>query len=505
LPRISLSNNSPNPAGALYRRLAYLRWHDQLKRLDFISVTGTQEKIVVGLSFIAAFAVSSVVAIHFVLTGFSPYDDEGYLLISLQSFLSGGPLYREVFTQYGPFYYQALRPLFAIPGFAPDNDTGHIITILFWSVSSLILGVATYRITRRPTYGIAAQLLSFTSLHVIAVAPMHPGGMISLLLAGLVLIVATIDDNSAPFRFAAAGAVVGALILVKINIGLLAFSAFVLTMAFCVGPLGRHVLAKILVGALFVSAPSILMARQLGIASVQIYAAHVTIAAVCCVVMWGMQSRRDRGSLEGLSFFAGVIVALIVVLVETALQGSSAFDILDGVLLAPLRHPAIYSYFLRLDPHLIYFDLVSLAAVLIYALRGKLFRTDSPYMSPAQAIAGGFVVVVGLAQALFVCLWIVSAHGIPAGFRVDSVPFPFGGNPFSMLAFAWLAMLPTRKDDHKYQFAKALIVSLAVAQSLHAYPVAGSQVGWSTFLLAVDHRQWHEVAQASCRWEVSVD
>jgi hypothetical protein len=68
---------------------------------------------------------------------------------------------------------------------------------------------------------------------------------------------------------------------------------------------------------------------------------------------------------------------------------------------------------------------------------------------------------------------------------VDSVSFPFGGNPFSMLAFAWLAMLPTREDDRKYQFAKALIVSLAVAQALHAYPVAGSQVGWSTFLLAV--------------------
>jgi hypothetical protein len=66
------------------------------KAIGFLSVTGTQEKIVVGLSFIAALAVSSVVAIHFVLTGFSPYDDEGYLLISLQSFLSGGPLYRGV-------------------------------------------------------------------------------------------------------------------------------------------------------------------------------------------------------------------------------------------------------------------------------------------------------------------------------------------------------------------------------------------------------------------------
>ena len=37
-------------------------------------------------------------------TGFSAYDDEGYMLTALKSYVNHGHLYDQVFTQYGPFY-----------------------------------------------------------------------------------------------------------------------------------------------------------------------------------------------------------------------------------------------------------------------------------------------------------------------------------------------------------------------------------------------------------------
>ena len=39
---------------------------------------------------------------------FGAFDDEGYVMISLSSFVKGHALYDDVFTQYGPFFYALL-------------------------------------------------------------------------------------------------------------------------------------------------------------------------------------------------------------------------------------------------------------------------------------------------------------------------------------------------------------------------------------------------------------
>ena len=47
-------------------------------------------------------------------SAFMFYDDEGYVLISLQNFAEHGGLYHEVFTQYGPFPFVAYGVLHAL-------------------------------------------------------------------------------------------------------------------------------------------------------------------------------------------------------------------------------------------------------------------------------------------------------------------------------------------------------------------------------------------------------
>ena len=41
----------------------------------------------------------------FLATRFAPYDDEGYVLLSVREFLARGALHDEVCSSYGPAYY----------------------------------------------------------------------------------------------------------------------------------------------------------------------------------------------------------------------------------------------------------------------------------------------------------------------------------------------------------------------------------------------------------------
>ena len=60
-----------------------------------------REKLLVAflvlLSFLTAFPA--------VMTTLAPYDDQGYVMMTLKTFLQGESLYSETHTQYGPAYY----------------------------------------------------------------------------------------------------------------------------------------------------------------------------------------------------------------------------------------------------------------------------------------------------------------------------------------------------------------------------------------------------------------
>ena len=58
------------------------------------------------LAFAAVTLVNILIAVPSMFVGFESYDDQGYMLIALRSFSDHGSLYKNVFTQYGPFYYE---------------------------------------------------------------------------------------------------------------------------------------------------------------------------------------------------------------------------------------------------------------------------------------------------------------------------------------------------------------------------------------------------------------
>src|SRR5438034_11519886 len=120
--------------------------------------------------------------------GFQAYDDEGYMLVTLRDYLAGHPLLTPYLALYGPFFYELVGGLFKLLGIIPTNDSGRLFSIVVWLASSVVAGLATYRLTWNLAVGVVGQLVTFSLLAVLAQEPMTTYGLISLLLAGLVLV-----------------------------------------------------------------------------------------------------------------------------------------------------------------------------------------------------------------------------------------------------------------------------------------------------------------------------
>ena len=105
---------------------------------------------VIAVAVYAIVAIVATVAAYLTLfTQFAPYDDEGTVLVTLKAFVHGDTLYRDVYSEYGPFYYEVFGGLFALTGHAVTTDASRSIVIVVWVGTSLLFGLAAQRLTGR--------------------------------------------------------------------------------------------------------------------------------------------------------------------------------------------------------------------------------------------------------------------------------------------------------------------------------------------------------------------
>ncbi|MCC5021501.1 MAG: hypothetical protein J6386_01185 [Candidatus Synoicihabitans palmerolidicus] len=127
-------------------------------------------------------AALAVIAYLMMFTTFMFYDDEGYVLISLRNFISGQSLYREVFSQYGPWpyvYHLGISQLLQSP---ITHTVGRIVTIIHWLICAGAAGVIAARLSRHSEAGASATLATLTAFVVLwrmVAEPSHPGSLVS--------------------------------------------------------------------------------------------------------------------------------------------------------------------------------------------------------------------------------------------------------------------------------------------------------------------------------------
>lgn len=108
--------------------------------------------------------------------------------MTLKAFTHGGTLYRDIYSEYGPFYCELFGGLFALSGHAVTTDASRSIVIVVWVATSLLFGLVAHRLTNRLAVGAAGMVVGFATLRVLANEPMHPQGLCALLLGALLLV-----------------------------------------------------------------------------------------------------------------------------------------------------------------------------------------------------------------------------------------------------------------------------------------------------------------------------
>jgi hypothetical protein len=423
----------------------------------------------------AIFAVTTTISAYLgyltIFTGFFPYDDEGYMLVSLRSFIAGQALYDRVFTQYGPFPFEVFGALGAL-GLNFDHDTGRLVTLAMWIGLSLLIGVAVFVFTRNLGLGLATQLVAFSTATTLTDEPMHPDGLVVLLVMGIAAAPLLLGMRTPrPRFFIAVGVLAAAAALTKINVGGFAIVSIAFACVVTIPALARIWPLRLLAALAMFAVPFVLMKGDLGEAWAQRYSLHVglCVAALVIAVSASRPDARLRISALGWIVGAGVAAAAVILLVAVVL-GTSPSGLVHGIVLNPLNQPKAFSLPLLLPGSTLIWDGLGIAGAALWTVYRQAMR-------PYPRLEGAVRLLAGLA----IWLNLLGDVRVPGVFLLTTL----NQRLVLPLALAWIVAAPRGglREFEPLDFARCMLPALAVLQSLHAYPVAGSQQAFSALPL----------------------
>jgi hypothetical protein len=407
-----------------------------------------------------------VLGFTLISTNYLIYDDEGYVLWSVRQFCEGKPLYTEVFSQYGPLFYLGYQALQAITGVIFNHDTGRILTLFYWVATCGVAGVLTQRLSRSLTAGLAVAGLTFLTLGKNSNEPFHPGSLLALLSAVAALAGAElVRRGRSTLMVTAVTAIAMIMVFIKINVGGLLLCALGSWWLMTDGNLGNAQGKRQrawLVALVTLLVPLLLIRAHADTTWAIAYATVFTASALG--LLWQINHAGDpaptaAADLRPAGLIAAGLTAGVVSLM--ALRGTGPAAMLEGVLLAPLRHPGIYTFPANVSPEAAVVALVLLGAGIV----GERWRHHPRYPS----------LIIGLRLIAGICFFAQLPNAITTG-----------GQETFLLAWgpplAALICIPLGVENPRWVEARMWVALVYVWQTLHAYPVAGTQVAWGSFL-----------------------
>jgi hypothetical protein len=399
---------------------------------------------------------------------FRDYDDEGYMLLSLRNFSNGKLLYDQIFAQYGPFFYLMQCLVYGLLHAPLTHDGGRMVTLVYWLGAAAAGSSMVFRYSRDLVLsGIAFAAISACEKDL-AAEPGHPQQIVILLLMVAGFVSTWVFDGRGrwPALFIL-GAIGAALLLTKINVGVLymvALSSALLT--FFSSDRARR-LGWAAGGFLYGILPLILMRAHWGDG---FRALSLLMAASLALLAFASARFPARPilPLQGLAVTAaGFLLAGMATAGAALGQGVSVGGLWEGAFTAALRHPGVFvaPFFLSREAKLLCVPGLILAVIWV-TNAGVLYRRR-PYITLLQVI-GGFGVPL-------VLLWNSSL-----GVACAALLFPLG------------LCHPMPEQQVGRRFTAFFVTHMALLQILQVYPVAGSQVGvaaavimaWAFILLA---------------------
>lgn len=406
------------------------------------------------------------------------YDDDGYLLITLRSFLDGHPLYNETYTNYGPFYYLWRFLIHGWIGVPVTHDATRGVALFEWGLCGLFAALLLRRCTGDSRYGVAGGLLVFLFLEPVTKEPSHP----QLLAMVVTLGAAWAFTHPAARRSGTlvAGLLVGALFAIKPNLGVFAGLGLALVQARWMG--GAFALTTVGIGAILL--PVVLLRPGFTEPTV------VTYAAICGLAALALMLDRNRPlgfageDWRGLTRQAGLLLlgagAAAAAAAAFALsRGTTLASLLDGVFIRPMEFAAAV---VGPKPFPMLMGVPALLAVLAAAWMGW-FKRGRGLATQGGAALG--IVVLGVASIGYL-LTGCTPMGEGGQTRAFAGILLGLGTPWAfLLRPAGVGTEPQTSSPESVRTRETLI-ALAVTHMAIGFPSAGTQLscGASLFVLA---------------------
>jgi hypothetical protein len=402
-------------------------------------------------------AIAALAGAGLLFTTFMSYDDEGYVLFSLHTFFAGGGLYERVYTQYGPFFFLFNQALHFV-GVPFDNTSGRLLTLVYWLGATGFSAATVWRMTRSPAATVLTMAGVFLHLWPMTSEPSHPGGFIVFMTAAAAW--CGVHWSAQPRKLATAVGVLGAaLLLTKINVGIFLLAGAGVWWALhldeqAIGQRWRTVL----MGGAMALMPYALMRGRMDLEWVRTFAI-VASASGAAIVLAASRTATPftRWRDFGIAAVAAVAVAALTG-AGTLLQGTSVRGLLEGVLLGPLRHPQAYTVHINWRVGAVPLALGAVVLAIWFSVRPP--RGADRWIAIGRLLAG---------TAFFL------------GWAFD---WPLNTHAYAMsyaLGTTWLFVF-TLEHERATAPVRAWLGLLTLTQALHAFPVAGSQISWGTFL-----------------------
>jgi hypothetical protein len=452
-----------------------------LGRSDLRSATGrirahAARLAPVAIPFGVVLLLSALAAYWSLFSQFHYYDDTGFDTYSIRLFAQGHVLYNEVFTPYGPFVYELWGGLLAVLGRPLTTDSAFLSTWVVWVATSLLIGVTAKRLTGRLSLGIVAQVLSFAVLTVSVNEPVTPDLLVTSMQALLVVVCAFGLRRWPEHSLAAVGALVGALLLSKINSGAFALVAVSYAAIATLPRLRRVAILRWGSCAALVLAGPLLMSRDLSWSGRY---ALLGAAGGLALALAGWYTdpaaddelREDESSWWTANLLRGLGYSVVAILGVIFILGTSPGAMFETLIVDGARQRLEDPFPAVLAPGVVWWALAGVLGALL--IRGPLARRGHRYAWLSLAGAAGRILAGFAIWSSLVGAW----------------PFSIAPNAEFALALplAWVAAIPCGRDDASTatRFLRLLVPALAIMNALFAYPVAGSQVGYGSVLFVL--------------------
>ena len=132
-------------------------------------------------------ALASVPAYYRMFTGFSSWDDQGALMVTVKQYLGGMKLYNQISVPYGPVYYFYNHALRTLSGTPLTHDVVRMSSLIPWLLTAFVCAWIGFRFTGSLILSSATHLLVFLTLSsFFQNEPGHPQELCILLLVCLV-------------------------------------------------------------------------------------------------------------------------------------------------------------------------------------------------------------------------------------------------------------------------------------------------------------------------------